>query len=241
VEIDSNSFELPKDSESLRALVPALLLERDEQQRRVNEQSKQTGQLQVELVRVKLELERFKKWYSGPRADRLQSSGNLAQLLLNFFEELEHKPVHPDDIPPHAEPEGDPRRVKRRRGRRHLANFADLPITTHVYELSARERACPCCGVERKEIGAEQSWQVEYLPGHFERIHLPARVASPAASIRRLETAAKPESRSTRAWRGPACWPTSLPASSVTICRCIGWRTTDPRYRADSPQKNYLS
>jgi hypothetical protein len=27
-------------------------------------------QLQVELVRVKLELERYKKWYYGPRADR---------------------------------------------------------------------------------------------------------------------------------------------------------------------------
>lgn len=60
--------------------------------------------------------------------------------------------------------------MKRRRGRRHLANFENLPVTTHVYELSAKERACPCCGVERMEIGAEQSWQIEYLAGHFERI-----------------------------------------------------------------------
>jgi len=34
----------------------------------------------------------------------------------------------------------------------------------------AEERACPCCGVERKEIGAEESWQIEYIPGRFERI-----------------------------------------------------------------------
>jgi transposase len=176
--IDSNLFELPEDSASLRVLVQQLLLEReeqkrhvDEQQRRADEQSQQKEQLQVELVRVKLELERYKKWHYGPRADRLQSSGDLAQLLLNFFEELERKPVHPEDIPPHAEPEEDLRRVKRCSGRRHLANFANLPITTHVHELSAKERACPCCGVERKEIGAEESWQVEYLPGHFERIH----------------------------------------------------------------------
>jgi len=25
--------------------------------------------------------------------------------------------------------------------------------------------------LERREIGADESWQVEYLPGHFERIH----------------------------------------------------------------------
>jgi hypothetical protein len=37
--------------------------------------------------------------------------------------------------------------------------------------LSESERACSCCGLERREIGAEESWQVEYLPGHFERIH----------------------------------------------------------------------
>jgi transposase len=43
-------------------------------------------------------------------------------------------------------------------------------VTTQFYELSAEERACPGCGEERKEIGAEESWQIEYLPGHFERI-----------------------------------------------------------------------
>jgi transposase len=37
--------------------------------------------------------------------------------------------------------------------------------------LSEAERACPCCGLERKQIGADESWQIEYLPGHFERIH----------------------------------------------------------------------
>jgi hypothetical protein len=34
-------------------------------------------------------------------------------------------------------------RVKRRKGRRNLANFENLPVTTHVYELSEAERACP--------------------------------------------------------------------------------------------------
>jgi transposase len=177
-EIESNLPYLPDDSESLRAIVHALLLEREEQkrhaeekQRRAEEQNRRTEQLQVELVRLQLELERYKRWYYGPRADRLRTSGELAQLLLNFAEELDRRPIHSGDLPRDAKPEEGQRRLKRRKGRRHLANFENLPVTTHVYELNAAERACPCCGAERKEIGADESWQVEYLPGHFERIH----------------------------------------------------------------------
>jgi transposase len=161
---DFNAFELPEDSTSLRSLVLELLSKSDAQR-------KQTEQLQVELVRVKLELERYKKWYYGPRADRLQSDHDVAQMLLSFAEAADQKPINTDDLPHPAEPAEELRRVKRRKGRRNLANFENLPVTTHVYELSEAERACPCCGLTRKEIGSDESWQVEYLPGHFERLH----------------------------------------------------------------------
>jgi len=46
--------------------------------------------------------------------------------------------------------------VKRRKGRRSLANFENLPVTTQVYELSAEERTCPGCGVVRQESGARR-------------------------------------------------------------------------------------
>ena len=158
-------------------MVLALLEERDQQKQRAEEQkqraeahSNQAAALQVELLRVKLELERYKKWYYGPRADLLQSDKDLMQMLLNFAEELDCKPVPAEDMAA-AEPAEELRRVKRRKGRRNLANFENLPVSTHVYELSEAERACPCCGLTRKEIGADESWQVEYLPGHFERIH----------------------------------------------------------------------
>jgi transposase len=160
---------LPEDRELLAAMVRTLLAERNHEKQRAEAQAHRAEELQVELLR--LQLERFKKWYYGARADRLQSSDELSQLLLNFAEQLEQKPIHPDDLPPQAEQEQQQRRVKRRRGRRHLANFENLPVTTRVYELSAEQRACPCCGQTRHEIGADESWQVEYLPGHFERIH----------------------------------------------------------------------
>ena len=146
----------------------ALLLERDE--------------LHVELLRLQVELARYKKHYYGPRADRLQSEDELAQMLLSFGEELEQKPVNQDDVPPNSEPDEGVRQVtKKRKGRRKLANIEDLPVQTHTYELNAEQRARPCCGEERQRIGQEERWQIEYFPVHFERIqHVRGKYACPA-------------------------------------------------------------
>ena len=114
---------LPEDKEALKAMVATLLRERDD--------------LHIENLRLQVELERYKKWYYGPRADRLQSAGDLAQLLLSFAEEMDRKPVHAEDVPPGSGAQEELRRVKRRKGRRNLANFDNLPATTHVYECRA--------------------------------------------------------------------------------------------------------
>ncbi|MGC4048139.1 MAG: IS66 family transposase [Paludibaculum sp.] len=160
------------------------------------------------MLRLQLELERYKKWYYGPRADRLQSAGDVAQMLLDFAASMDQKPVHPDDVPPGAPQDPEVRRVRRRSGRRNLANFENLPTTTHIHELSAEQRACPCCGTERKEIGADESWQVEYLPGHFERIHHVRKKYACVACENSggkpgIETAAKPEAAIDKGLAGP--------------------------------------
>jgi hypothetical protein len=100
-------------------MVAALLRERDD--------------LHIENLRWQVELDGYKKRYYGPRADRLQSAADLAQLLLGFAQELDRKPINPDDVPPHSEPQEELRRVTRRKGRCHLANFENLPVTPHVY------------------------------------------------------------------------------------------------------------
>jgi len=213
---------LPEDKEALQAMVRALLLECDQQKQRIAEQEQRTetqaqraseqqqrgDDLYVENLRLQVELDRLKKWYYGPRADRLQSEGDLAQLLLSFAEAMDRKPVNPADLPPRPEPEEELRRVKRRKGRRRVQDFENLPVTTHVHELNGEERACPCCGVERKEIGQEESWQIEYFPGHFERIH---HVRKKYACVDcesngdnpRIETAAKPEAPIDKGLAGP--------------------------------------
>jgi transposase len=196
-------------------MVRALLLDRErEKQRaeaqaqRAREQQQRADDLYLENLHLQIELGRLKKWYYGPRADRLQSEGDLAQMLLSFAETLDRKPVNPEDVPPQSEPEAELRRVRRPKGRRRVADFENLPVTTQVHELSAEERICPCCGIERKEIGQEESWQVEYFPGHFERIHHVRKkygcaVCETNGDNPRIETAAKPEAAIEKGLAGP--------------------------------------
>jgi transposase len=203
-----NLVELPDDNEALKAVVRSLLEERERERQRAGEQQQRADDLYLENLRLQVELDRLKKWYYGPRADRLQSEGELAQLLLGFAETLNRKPVNPADLPPHPEPEEDLRRVKRRRGRRRIADFENLPVTTQVHELSPEERICPCCGVERREIGQEESWQVEYFPGHFERIrHVRRKYACAVCENNgdspRMETAARPGTAIEKGLAGP--------------------------------------
>ena len=204
---------LPEDSASLKAMLREVLAKLEsvsadqEHEKRLAEQLRQRADdLYLENLRLQQELERYKKATYGPRADRL-SMNQLAQMLLEFAERLEQKPIHLEDLR-EVEPEPEVRRVKRRKGRRALANFENLPVKTYVYELRAEERSCPSCGVERKEIGSEKSWQIEYIPGHFERLeHVRKKYACPscerAGENPQIEVAAKAETAIEKGFAGP--------------------------------------
>ena len=58
--VDADLSRLPEDSKSLQSIVQALLAEREEQRRHAEE-------LRTENLRLQLELERYKKYYYGPR------------------------------------------------------------------------------------------------------------------------------------------------------------------------------
>ena len=168
---------LPDDPAALKAIITAITQERDE--------------WHVKFLRAEVELLRLKKWYYGPRADRLSGTGEVAQMLLGFAADLEARPLDVRDLSAQGPPPGvtadasadvpDPRQVRRvRRGRRNLAALDDLPLTRRVYDLPEQEKPCPCCGEVRRQIGQESSWQVEYVPGHFERIeHVQLKYACP--------------------------------------------------------------
>jgi transposase len=162
---------LPDDPAALKSIIAALAGERDQV-------CHQRDQWHVKFLRAEVELLKLKKLYYGPRADRLNSAADVAQMLLQFSTDLEARPLDPRDLPPHTPP-ADPksgsgelgRAVRRvRKGRRDLSRFDHLPATRHVHDLSEEQKPCPCCGTVRQKIGEESSWQVEYVPGHFERI-----------------------------------------------------------------------
>jgi transposase len=191
--------DLPEDKEALKAMLRSLVQERDQQQQRIDDLYLENLQLQKELLR-------YKKATYGPRADRL-SENELAQALLEFAEGLEKKPLPAESVP-QGEASPEVRRVERRKGRRALANFEHLPVSTHVYELTAEQRRCSCCGKQREEIGSEESWQIEYLPGHFERLrHLRKKYAcsrcEQAGENPQIEAAAKAETAIEKGLAGP--------------------------------------
>jgi transposase len=190
---------LPEDQETLKAILRSLVQERDQQQQRIDDLYLENLQLQQELLR-------YKKATYGPRADRL-SENELAQALLEFAEELEQKPLAAESLPPGAA-EPAVRRIQRRQGRRALAKFENLPVSTHVYELTAEQRRCSCCAEQRQEIGSEESWQIEYLPGHFERLrHVRKKYAcsgcEQVGENPQIEAAAKAETAIEKGFAGP--------------------------------------
>jgi transposase len=156
---------LPDDPMILKQMLAARTREREDLRR-------QRDELQIAKLRIEVELLRLKKLYYGPRADRLTTPGDVAQMLLEFAVALEARPVNPQDLPPDdgsgAVDVGTVRRV--RRGRRNLAAYENLPVTRRVHDLADDEKPCPCCGKMREKIGQESSWQVEFIPGRFERI-----------------------------------------------------------------------
>jgi transposase len=203
---ETSLSNLPEDKQALQAMLRALWHEREQQKQRIEELSKRSDDLYLENLQLQKELLGYKKATYGPRADRL-SENELAQALLEFAEELEQKPLPAEGFP-QGEAEPEVRRVQRRKGRRALANFENLPVSTHVYELPAEQRSCSCCGEQRQEIGSEESWQIEYLPGHFERLrHVRKKYAcsrcEQAGENPQIEAAAKAETAIEKGFAGP--------------------------------------
>ena len=157
-------LSLPDDPAILKQIIETRTRERDEANRRRDE-------AEVKALRFEVELLRLKKMYYGPRADRLQTPGDVAQLLLEFATDLESRPVNPAALPAGT--------FRMRSSSPFAACVVavgtwrpsiNLPVTRKVHDLAEADKACPCCGKMREKIGEEVSWQVEFIPGQFERI-----------------------------------------------------------------------
>jgi transposase len=149
-----------------------------ESQKQELESAKQ--QLELEKLQLELRLAKALKQAYGPRADRLRAPG---QLLLDFGQLLDGRPINVANLP--SEPEGPPEpghasRRLRTRGRRDLNQLEHLPLIEQNYELTGELCRCPTCQSQRQKIGAAISYTIEYLPGTFVRIkHIQHKYACP--------------------------------------------------------------
>jgi hypothetical protein len=101
---NSRADPLPDDPAALRVLVETLMRQRDEDAaaraelvRRMDALEARAQDLELAKLRLEMELLKYKKWMYGPRADKLASLGDVAQMLLLFGEELEQRPIDPVD------------------------------------------------------------------------------------------------------------------------------------------------
>jgi transposase len=214
---DAASLDLPADPQALRELLLHTLRERDGWKLRHDQKQRECDLKEIERLRLEVELLRLKKWCYGRRADTLQHPDDTAQLVLAFAEQIQSLPAaQVQDVEALAD---DPQPLdlrdvelatvrKVRRGRRNLAEFEHLPTIRREHDLGEEHKPCPCCGTPRQRIGQESSWQLEYIPGHFERIeHVRFKYACRAceqnAENPNIERADKPSQPIERGLPGP--------------------------------------
>lgn len=163
---------LPDDPKVLKSMIVTLAQQRDDVTHQRDQAQRQAQQLEIEKLRLEVELLRLRKWYYGRKADQLATPADVAQMLLSFSQELEQRPVDLNEDAGGIDLDNaEPKTIRRvKRGRRNLAAFDQLPTIRQEHDLPDDQKSCPCCGQRRQRIGSETSWQIEYVPGHFERI-----------------------------------------------------------------------
>jgi transposase len=141
---------LPDDLAQLKAL---LLAERTRHEAVVAQYDETITSQQRTIAAMEHRLEQLLRRQYGPKQERIDPD----QLMLFSTEELE-------EVLEELAATNSKRRSSKRRGHGRQTLPKHLPRERKVYELSAAQRACPCCGNQREEIGSETSEQLEIIP-----------------------------------------------------------------------------
>ena len=135
---------LPTDLQQCHAMILELLAS-------VNSQQRTIGRLEHQLQDL------LRRVYG-------RSSEKIDPNQLPLFKDLLEQLRQENDLQPAEEPqpEAKPKSKPNGHGRRKLP--ADLPRECVVHELPEAEKACPCCGGRREEIGEDVSEHLDYIP-----------------------------------------------------------------------------
>jgi transposase len=167
-----NAKELQKENERLEKLLRGTQKKLEEsraQHAAVVEQFAQTlAEKDQRLASLEHQVKLLMQRIKGSRQERI----NPDQLLLFSVEELKEMIEQLDQGSPEQDLIDDqpkPGRGRRKRGRAGpLPAHIEREIVRH--ELPESERACPCCGETRQEIGFEPSEQLEFIPARLKAI-----------------------------------------------------------------------
>jgi transposase len=144
---------------------------------------KQRDELELDKMLLEHRLAVLLKQVYGPRADRVDP----AQLMLEFADLLDKRPIQPADLPEGTSVQTVTRRV--RRGRRNLAAFEDLEVIQKVIDLPEDQKSCPACGKMRKQMGQDTRWLVELIPAKLVRVEeIRCKYVCPACEQAAAET-----------------------------------------------------
>jgi transposase len=191
------SETLPDDPVRLREIIAhqqqMLLRQGDrlvelQQRHKTLEQQTQTlqqqrDQLALDKMLLQHRLDVLLKRVYGPRADRIDP----AQLMLEFADLLEGRPILPADLPPGHTVHTATRRV--RRGRRNLAAFEQLEVIQKVVDLPDEQKPCPACGRMRRRMGQDTRWLLEWIPAKLVRVEeIRCKYVCPACEQAAAET-----------------------------------------------------
>jgi transposase len=148
--MDANS--LPNNPAELRAL---LLAERAQHEATLAQIEATLSSAQRTISQQEQTIARLLRRMYGPQQERIDPN----QLTLFDTHELEELA---EELAEKKAPAPSSLARKNGHGRRGLPR--NLPREQVLHELPAAERACPCCGEVRQEIGRETSEQLEYIP-----------------------------------------------------------------------------
>jgi transposase len=186
-------FSLPDDIHQLKSMIMTerrQLAERDEQlvqkELAIAALTRQRDEFYLKSLKLEVRLAKALKQAFGPRADRLQQTG---QMLLEFGEKLEELPIRHGDVPPEEQDNGGSESAKvqapvsrrlRTRGRRDIGSLTGLPIVEQEYQLEGDLCLCPHCRQEREKIGEQVSYTIEHVPAQLVRVkHIQFKYACP--------------------------------------------------------------
>jgi len=128
----------------------------------VRQQLKEEAAALVEALKQKHEAEMeavFRRFY-GPKSERFDP-----RQLLMFGIVVDALPRDEQAIEAESGEKLTTRRIQHKHGRAKLPE--SLPRIPVEHDLTAEEKKCPCCGLERCRIGQEISEQLEYVPASF--------------------------------------------------------------------------